>query len=70
MTIVIDKKWCKGCGICVHFCPKKVLAMSEERSASGYRAPCVADAEKCIGCRMCERLCPDLCIDVQDKTED
>lgn len=66
MTITIDKKWCKGCGICVHFCPKGVLEISEERSPSGYRVPCVTDVEKCVGCRMCERLCPDLCIDVQD----
>ncbi|MBS3968703.1 MAG: 4Fe-4S binding protein, partial [Clostridia bacterium] len=20
----IKKEWCKGCGICVHLCPKKV----------------------------------------------
>ncbi|MCG2757228.1 MAG: 4Fe-4S binding protein, partial [Desulfobacteraceae bacterium] len=22
---VINRNWCKGCGICVYFCPKKVL---------------------------------------------
>ena len=23
----INRDWCKGCGICVHFCPKKVLEL-------------------------------------------
>ncbi len=25
--IKIKKAWCKGCGICVAFCPKKVLGL-------------------------------------------
>ena len=27
LTIHINEVWCKGCGICVAFCPKKVLAI-------------------------------------------
>ncbi|MBM9604760.1 4Fe-4S binding protein, partial [Desulfopila inferna] len=23
--LVINRDWCKGCGICVKFCPTKVL---------------------------------------------
>ncbi len=66
MKIIIDSKWCKGCGICVHFCPKGVLKIGEERSAGGYRMPYAVNSEACVGCRTCERMCPDLCIDIQD----
>jgi len=56
--IVIDRDWCKGCGICVHFCPTHVLELdSREKSV-------VVRPEDCICCRMCELRCPDLAIEV------
>jgi 2-oxoglutarate ferredoxin oxidoreductase subunit delta len=54
----IQEEWCKGCGICVHFCPKKVLALNDNSKVY------VAHPEKCIACRMCELRCPDLAIEV------
>ena len=30
MTIVIDKKWCKGCGICWQVCPFDAIHMVKE----------------------------------------
>jgi 2-oxoglutarate ferredoxin oxidoreductase subunit delta len=56
--IVINREWCKGCGICVHFCPKQVLVMDTEEKAS-LHAP-----EACICCMLCEMRCPDLAIEV------
>jgi 2-oxoglutarate ferredoxin oxidoreductase subunit delta len=55
----IERDWCKGCGICVAFCPKKVLELDEHNKAVAVR---VAD---CIGCRLCELRCPDLAIEVE-----
>ncbi len=57
--ITIDREWCKGCGICIHFCPKKVLELDREDKAV------VARPEDCICCRMCELRCPDLAIRVE-----
>jgi 2-oxoglutarate ferredoxin oxidoreductase subunit delta len=61
--IDIYKAWCKGCGICVAFCPTGVLARDE----SGY--PYVKDIEKCINCGWCEIRCPDFAITVESGTK-
>jgi 2-oxoglutarate ferredoxin oxidoreductase subunit delta len=60
--IVIDARYCKGCGICVHFCPKDVLKISDEVNALGYYMPEVADEGKCTRCGQCEVYCPDYAI--------
>ncbi len=61
----IDPSWCKGCGICVEFCPKQVLELDNEQKAKAVRP------EDCICCRQCELRCPDLAIEVIcSKTED
>jgi len=31
--LAINREWCKGCGICVAFCPKDVLVLDEEGKA-------------------------------------
>jgi len=56
-TIVINEEWCKGCEICVSFCPKKVFAM--ERGIAK-----VIDADACTGCQLCEIYCPDFAVKV------
>lgn len=55
----INQEWCKGCGICVAFCPKQVLELDREDKAVAVRL------ENCIVCRMCELRCPDLAIEVK-----
>lgn len=58
-AIVINRDWCKGCGICVHLCPKKVLELDAKDKAVAVRPV------DCICCRMCELRCPDLAIEIQ-----
>ncbi len=57
-THKITRQWCKGCGICVAFCPKNVLGIDKEEKVVALRP------EDCIGCRVCEFRCPDLAIEV------
>jgi 2-oxoglutarate ferredoxin oxidoreductase subunit delta len=59
----IDKDWCKGCGICVHFCPKNVLELDEADKVVAARP------EDCICCELCELRCPDLAIEIEIETE-
>jgi 2-oxoglutarate ferredoxin oxidoreductase subunit delta len=59
MSLKIIETRCKGCGICVEFCPKKVLALSEiEKVEKRNEAACIA-------CRQCEMRCPDFAIFVE-----
>ena len=59
----IQQEWCKGCGICVHFCPKKVLELDAKDKAVAARP------EDCICCGHCELRCPDLAIEVEVEDE-
>lgn len=54
-------KRCKGCGICIELCPKKVL----ELDALGKIH--VAREADCIQCGQCELRCPDYAIFVTPK---
>ena len=58
--VTIYATWCKGCRICVEFCPPKVLAMDP-----GEDHPRVVLPEKCTACRFCDTHCPDLAIVVR-----
>ena len=53
--IVIKKEWCKGCAICVEFCPKDVFRMEGDY-------PIVVDIDACTQCELCEIMCPDFAI--------
>lgn len=53
---------CKGCRFCVEFCPRHVLAMSEQFNSRGYHIPTVIAEEQCTDCKMCELLCPEFAI--------
>lgn len=53
---------CKGCGLCIFYCPRDVLRLSCEPNKKGYRVVEVYQPGNCIGCRQCETNCPDFAI--------
>lgn len=62
----IDKEICKGCGLCVTACPKKIIQLSKtEINKQGYFAAEITDIDKCIGCAFCAIMCPDVAIKVE-----
>lgn len=64
--VTIDENVCKGCGLCVHICPKKVLVLDSGRiTVKGYNPSTPKFRERCIGCAMCGIICPDSAITVE-----
>ena len=62
----VNAEWCKGCGICVAFCAKKVLEMDMMDKAVVVRP------DACVACGLCEIRCPDLAIEMvfEEEPED
>jgi len=67
--INIDKDLCKGCDICITFCPKNVYEKSKIRNKRGSAIPYAARPEDCVSCKICERFCPDMAISVTKQEE-
>ena len=60
--LVINRAWCKGCGVCAAFCPRGVLALEGDKIK-------IAMPENCISCGMCELRCPDYAIYLEEASE-
>lgn len=56
----INTAWCKGCGICAAFCPKKILKLVSGKVE-------MTDQSACLSCGICESLCPDFAIFLVEK---
>jgi 2-oxoglutarate ferredoxin oxidoreductase subunit delta len=57
------RDWCKGCGICVAFCPAGALSLND------IGEPEISKPELCTGCTWCEIRCPDFSVQVKEKEE-
>ena len=65
-SISIDERFCSGCGICIEFCPRNVLAASETMSIRGVYPASVVALDQCIVCRLCELYCGSFAIAVEE----
>jgi len=63
--ILIDRDRCKGCELCVHACPQKVLTLGRDLNSKGYFFARMAEGMRCIGCRLCCITCPDVAIQMR-----
>ncbi len=68
--IEIDREKCKGCHLCVAFCPNQCIQVSKDINSKGYYPADFKPEEAaegkdgCSGCAMCAVMCPDLAIEV------
>ena len=68
-TVRFDVDRCKGCELCVGFCARSCLAMSDDRNAIGYRYAELVDPDKCTSCGLCADMCPEAAIRVYRKVK-
>jgi 2-oxoglutarate ferredoxin oxidoreductase subunit delta len=64
-SITIDRERCKGCSLCIEFCPKKVIYISNDLNLKGYYVAAFDTSRECAGCATCAIICPDVAIEVE-----
>ena len=62
--IEIDLEFCKGCEICVTFCPKNTIGLHTKVNAAGYIPAVFNKNGGCTGCGICALVCPEVAIEV------
>jgi len=78
--IIINQERCKGCLLCINFCPKGLIKKSSKLNKKGLNfvefsrrenfnvggIPPKAGEEvaDCIGCMQCAVICAECCIEV------
>ena len=62
--ITINEERCKGCELCVYFCPKHVIYMAEKFNSKGHHPSEFRDTGECNACTVCAVMCPDVAIEV------
>lgn len=62
----IDESVCKGCALCIFYCPKDVLKLADKMNQKGYNVALVINQGNCIGCRLCDIACPDFAIYIEE----
>lgn len=56
--VTFEADLCKGCGLCIHLCPRHCLVQSTDLNRRGFR-PAMYLGEGCTGCGICFHTCPE-----------
>jgi len=62
--VVILRRYCKGCGLCVEVCAQGKLSIDPHPNEQGVQAAVVTPELDCTGCLKCATICPDAAIEI------
>lgn len=66
MKMTVRAERCKGCGLCLTVCPKKIIIIQKEkRNEKGYFTAICKNQDECLSCAMCAEICPDCAITIK-----
>src|ERR1700741_1467297 len=54
----VNQDECKGCGLCIESCPKKVIALKDQLNHYGYPTAAYTGSG-CTTCGICFLACPE-----------
>ena len=62
----IEENLCKSCGLCIEFCPKKILTFKSTLNKFGFHPVTQINGKAglCTGCGICRDMCPDMAIEI------
>ena len=64
--VMVDIKYCKGCGLCVEFCEQGIMKLDTEViTQKGYHPALCVGQECCTACLNCATMCPDVAITIE-----
>jgi 2-oxoglutarate ferredoxin oxidoreductase subunit delta len=64
--VIFRTEDCKGCGLCIAFCNKKLLRFDRTYlNKGGVHPAMITEKEECIGCTNCALMCPDAIITIE-----
>jgi len=67
IEVKIDIEKCKGCKLCIYYCPKKLIKESKKLNKRGIYVVEFDDSKnECLGCRQCAIMCPESAIEIID----
>lgn len=64
--VKVDMNYCKGCGLCVDFCPQEIMQLDNAIiTQKGYHPAHCVDQDSCNACLSCAMMCPDVAITIE-----
>ena len=65
-SVTFNEELCKGCELCIEACPKKIIALDQDKiNARGYHPAAVKDMDACTACGQCYIICPDVAVKIE-----
>lgn len=64
-SVIIDFERCKGCELCVYYCPKKCIVLSKKFNRAGHHLVEIIKSEDCNSCGICYIICPEYAITIK-----